>query len=323
MQVCKKNLWISLLISSKILMSVQAQNSALEMPQMPSMPTMPGSKSSLDMPSVSMPAAPSAPVSPSSNINNFYVPGFQNQKKSGSVKTADDNSIDGNNAAAGSVSDTSAKTTSDSDAKTLAASLAKKNLLTAGDITSLYDSGLFGNVSSISSVDNSKSTEVLLKQILERLDELKASQAGVSIEKKQELANYQADAKTFKTRDPKILRFRINGYNIADSVSTYFFSDTEDDGSFMFTGDRTYYVNGISRSETFYMLFKAVRSNGAAVTFEVVPSIVQDSENPNSFVYRFAKMQNLRAEKTGNLVALHSSQDGMNVDLLLDIDGEN
>ena len=34
-----------------------------------------------------------------------------------------------------------------------------------------------------------------------------------------------------------------------------FFSDSETDGTFMLTGDRTYYVNNQARSETFYILF--------------------------------------------------------------------
>ena len=330
MPACKKILLPFIFITA--VFTAFSQNSSKTDDQtllkMPSMPEMPQMSSSLNMPSISAPVAPS---SPSVNSGNFYVPGFTNQTfvKSGDSKSASPSQ----NAAAGE-NESKAQTdsllsesalsggnnaSSSASAKALAENLAKKNLLTSGDISSLYDSGLFGSISSLSSSD-SKSTEILLQKILENLEELKQSQTDVSPEKKQELAGLQQDSKVFKSREPKILRFKIKGYNIADSITESFFSEAEADGSFLFTADRKYYVSGYERTETFYLLFKAIRSNGSAVTFEVIPSIVQDSENPNSFLYRLCQQTGLKAEKTGNLVSLHFSQNDLNVDLLLDID---
>ena len=292
----------------------------LSMPEMPKMPSMPSLSTSMQMPEINMPSAPVAPGNGSHGNGNFYVPSFQNQNK---------NQAEAKNTE--STEKTESVTAEKADTKTQMFNSIKKDLLTAGDISKLYDSGLFGNISSLTGGTNlsaaangagGDSSLVLLQQILKELEELKAAQKNISPEQKLELAKHQSDAQVFKNREPKILRFKINGYNINDSVTKVFFSDTEADGTFMLTADRTYYINRQTRTETFYILFKAIRSNGSAITYDVRPSLVQDSENKNSFVYRFAGMKDLRAEKTGNLVALHSSNGDLNVDLLLDIDGE-
>ena len=208
----------------------------------------------------------------------------------------------------------------------LSSSLAKGNTLTAYDISSLYDSGLFSSISSLdtlgslSSYTTSTSTNVLLQQVLNSLNDLKKQQQSASAKEKNELNAVKTDSENFKKREPSILRFKINGYNIADSLTKVFFSDTEADGSFLLTGDRKYFVGQQVRTETFYMLFKTVSSNGSSLTYKVQPSIVQDSKNENSYVYRLAAVKNLTAEKTGNLVVIHYSSDSVNADLLLDID---
>ena len=130
------------------------------------------------------------------------------------------------------------------------------------------------------------------------------------------------DAVDEKTDDFALFRFKINGYNIADSLTKVFFSETEPDGSFLLSADRRYFVNQQTRTETFYMLFKTVSSNGSSLTYRVQPSIVQDHKNENSYVYRLAAVKNLTAEKTGNLVVIHYSSDSVNADVLLDIDSK-
>ena len=192
----------------------------------------------------------------------------------------------------------------------------------------MYDSGLFTNISSLSTSDSlanystSTSTNVLLQQVLNSLNDLKKQQQSASAKEKNELNATKADAETFKKREPSILRFKINGYNISDSLTKVFFSDTEADGSFLLTGDRKYFVGQQVRTETFYMLFKTVSSNGSSLTYKVQPSIVQDHKNDNSYVYKLAAVKNLTAEKTGNLVVMHFTGDSLSVDLLLDIDSK-
>lgn len=191
--------------------------------------------------------------------------------------------------------------------------LTDSSTLTAKDISSLYDSGLFTDLSSLNS------SNLLLNQVLQSLDELKAEQKKATPEQKETLNNTMEDSQTFKKREPSILRFKINGYSITDSLSTIFFSEPEADGTFLLTADRKYFVNQKPRTETFYILFKAIKNSGQSVSYEVQPSIVQDYENKGSFIYRLANLKKLTAEKTGNLVVMKYSGD-LNVDMLLDID---
>lgn len=273
------------------------ETTSLDMPEMPDMPTMPKVGDSFYRPS--FPTRPNASSS----------------KKSSALETANEKNE-------------AVLTEALTPDSLLTSVLTSGNTLTAYDISSLYDSGLFSNISSLGTLDSltnyttSTSTNVLLQQVLNSLNELKKQQQSASAKEKNELNAVKTDAENFKKREPSILRFKINGYNIADSLTKVFFSDTEADGTFLLTGDRHYFVGQQARTETFYMLFKTVSSNGSSVTYKVQPSIVQDSRNENSYVYKLSSVKNLTAEKTGNLVVMHFSGDSLNADLLLDIDSK-
>lgn len=283
-----------LLLCSGLFTAAFAQSIEMpEMPEMPSMPTVGG---------------------------GFYTPSFPSRPNMPKPAAADSDSSKDKNE--------SVLTEAITPESVLTSALSKGNTLTATDISSLYDSGLFSNISSLGAADSlsnystSTSTNVLLQQVLNSLNELKKQQQGASAKEKNELNAVKTDSETFKKREPSILRFKINGYNIADSLTKVFFSDTEADGSFLLTGDRKYFVGQQVRTETFYMLFKTVSSNGSSLTYRVQPSIVQDYKNENSYVYRLAAVKNLTAEKTGNLVVIHFTGDSVNADLLLDIDSK-
>ncbi|MCQ2574247.1 MAG: hypothetical protein MJ182_10170 [Treponema sp.] len=195
------------------------------------------------------------------------------------------------------------------------------NRLTASDITSLSDSGSFNDISSLlntgnfsSQTSSNVSTNVLLQQILKNLDDLK-TQKSIP-----EDNTDKTSFTSFKDHNPSILRFKINGYDIKDSLTTVFLSKPENDGTFLLTADRRYIADKKVRNETFYILFKTLESSGSVLTYEVCPSIVQDSKNENSFIYRLTSLKNLKAQKTGNLVVLRSDARDCVVDLLLDID---
>lgn len=134
-----------------------------------------------------------------------------------------------------------------------------------------------------------------------------------------ELKNVNASLNENATKKPSILRFFINGNDILDSLKTVYFSDKEADGSFLLTADRKYMLSKKPRSETFYVLFKADGNSLSYKGYNVEATIVQDAKNENSLLYRFAEKQNLKAQKTGNLVSLYSTSKDMNVDMLLDI----
>ncbi len=266
------------------------------------------------MPQIETPAMPSMPAVGGS----FYTPSFPGRINEKTKKTTAEEIEKEKNETVltGSVNPNTI----------LSTVLGGNNALTAYDISSLYDSGLFSNLSSLDNAANlanyntTTSSNVLLQQVLNSLNDLKKQQQNASAKDKNALDATKKDSENFKKREPAVLRFKINGYNVADSLTEVFFSETEPDGTFLLTGDRKYFVNQQVRTETFYMLFKTVSSNGSTVTYKVQPSIVQDHKNENSYVYRLSTVKNLTAEKTGNLVVMHFSDDSLNADLLLDID---
>ena len=289
---------------------------------------------------VEMPSMPSMPDFPSvSQDGSFYRPSFPS--KINNQKNSSKNSEDSQNQ-----NETVIKNQSVDIAKTLLDS-SLSSTLTASDISTLYDSGLFGNLSSIqySSQNNSGAgslsdslldsmvsgsglqnyssnftTNFLLKQVLAELENLKNQQKKASDVEKQELSDVQTDSKNFKQREPAVLRFKINGYDISNSLTKTFFSDTEADGSCGFTADRKYLADNKAYKEAFYMLFSAENSKGSTVFYNVEPYIVQENKNENSYVYKFLNKKNITAEKTGNLVVLHFTDDKLTADILLDID---
>lgn len=266
---------------------------------------------------IEMPAMPEMPSMPAVSGNgSFYTPSFPSKINS-SKKAA---SAEEKNKSEAVLSDGTSTT------DVLSALLGNSNTLTASDISSLYDSGLFSNISSLdstsalSSYTTASTTNILLQQVLNNLNELKNEQKKASPVEKNIMESTRTDSETFKQREPSILRFKINGYDVADSFTKVFFSEPESDGTFLLTADRKYYANQKSMTETFYMLFKTVSTKGSTVSYKVQPTIVQDQKNDNSYVYKLMNVKNLTAEKTGNLVVIHYNGDNLTADMLLDID---
>lgn len=273
-----------------------AFSQALDMPQMPSMPEV------LSMPEISSPTVD----------GSFYTPSVPTIPKKPEVeKTKMEKGAD-----------TVTKKTiteSTSPESVLSSLLTNNTALTAQDISSLYDYGLFSDISSLNTNTQNVSTNVILNQILSSLDELKKEQKNVSSSEKESLNKIKEDSQVFKSKEPSILRFKIDGYDMIGSLTTVFFSDTEPDGTFLLTADRKYSANQKIRNETFYILFKAKKTSGGSTSYDVIPSIVQDYTNENSFIYKLTQQKNLEAGKTGNLVVMHFSGD-INIDLLLNLD---
>ena len=137
---------------------------------------------------------------------------------------------------------------------------------------------------------------------------------------KANLTNFQTDSQTFKKRQPSILRFKLNGYSMTESFTKVFFSEPETSGTFLLSADRRYFSGQKAKEETLYILFRAVSSTGTSIIYDVEPSVIQTEKNETSYIYKLSQIKNLRAEKTGNLVSLHSEENGLKVDMLLDID---
>ena len=264
---------------------------------------------------IQMPTMPQMPSMPTIG-SDFYKPNFPVSPAAPGSKKTETKSEE-------SKESTAAKLNEDDTEDLLTAFTSNNSYLSAMDITSLYNSGLFDNISSLNNVNKklaSSSENAMLEQIIKSLEELKEKTNLSSQSQTLALKDAQTDSQTFKSRQPQILRFRVNGYNIADSLSTVFFSKLEDDGSFLLTADRRYFVSGKPRTETFYLLFRTIKNSGFSTVYQVEPNLVQDYLNENSFIYRISNIENLTAEKTGNLVVLKNADANLNVDLLLDID---
>lgn len=118
--------------------------------------------------------------------------------------------------------------------------------------------------------------------------------------------------------NPAILRFNVNGNDVLGSLRTVWFSNKENDGSFLVTGDRKYYADSKMRAETFYLLFKADGNGGSSMGYNVEPGVSQDFTNENSLFYKLTQAENLTATRTGNLVSLSTNSRDLSVNLLID-----
>ena len=244
MQTCKR---IICAIGAAIFVQAVCFAQSIEMPEMPS---------------VSMPEMPT--ISSPTMDGKFYKPSVPKQLQQQTTTN--------------STTTTESKTSPDavlSDATTtddiLLSLLTNSNLLTAGDISGLYSSGSFDTLSSLtglngltgySSSSSDLATSLLLREILSKLNELKIEQNSASAAEQEVIAAKVQDSETFKTRNPSILRFKINNYSIKDSITQEFFSEPEPDGSFLLTADRKYFLNNRACTETFYLLPPGHRITG-------------------------------------------------------------
>lgn len=260
----------------------------------------------------SMPKMPDFPEITAPKIGDgFYtpeIPYFPNQK---SVNKNQEQS-ETTSLPAATISDSTSTT------ELLSNYLNTSNMLTASDITSLSNAGSFSDLTSLYNIgnltgQNDTSTTILLQQILTSLEDLKKNQ-NTTVANNSTVSN-----NTTAQNKPSVLRFKINGYDIKDSLTTVYFSNREHDGSFLLTADRRYVADKKVRTETFYLLFKTQETSGSMITYEVSPSIVQDNKNENSFIYKLASQKNLTATKTGNLVILKTNSKDCTTDLLLDL----
>jgi protease II len=182
------------------------------------------------------------------------------------------------------------------------------------------------NSSSLTSTNNSVATNTILTQILQRLEQLQAQVDKINSQPQQvseknlqnknevQTNTTQQQISESKNNQNKILRFKINNYDLTKSFTTLFFSEKEKDGSFLLTGDRVYNLYGKQMSETFYMLFKNENGNN----FEVAVALNQNDENQNSFLYKFAKDSPYKSQRTGNLFFINSNKNDLKIDILIE-----
>ena len=259
------------------------------------------------MPSVSSPSMPSMPTF--SNENSSYSTNSKSEKTSSTEEVAK------TKAGYALTAETISSLTGNSDLGTLSSLLGE-------DSTSLYN-----NLTGISTgLDNSVSdynTTLLLTQILEKLNKIAENQnednSTQSEGSSKEAEKNQVEGK--KTSSG-IIRFRLNNYEYVSSLSDVYISSPEEDGTFFVTGDRNYSVGNQKSRETFYMLFRVISQKDASIlgNYSVAVSVMQDIENPNSFLYKLSCVENLIAQKTGNLASLRVNNQNIKADILISLE---
>ncbi len=191
--------------------------------------------------------------------------------------------------------------------------------LSAWDLSQLAKRGALGNISSFSALSNNPLNlgasnlnavkgQKVLAQILSELEQIKAAQKDL-------ISAAPIGAKP-SSAPPKILRFSINSKNI--ECTQVFFSEQENDGSFLLTGDVKTFFKNETISETFYLLFAASGTSNSKLEYFVTPTLSQ-SKQAQTPLSQFCSAQNFTATRTGNLVMLHYDEADEKCDLLLDI----
>jgi hypothetical protein len=249
------------------------------------------------MPRISGPSMPSMPTLSTGTGSNSSSQNTTTNKATTEAEKSSTEKVEETKAGYALTAQTISSLSGNSDLSTLSG-------LLGGDASSLY-----GNLTGLDSTTSSYNTNLLLSQILDKLNKIAENQGTLETEESSE--NVQVAAK--KTSSG-ILRFRFNNYEFVSSLSDVYISSPEADGTFFVTGDRTYFFgNGQSR-ETFYMLFKNENGNN----FEVAVALNQNDENQNSFLYKFAKDSPYKSQRTGNLFFINSNKNDLKIDILIE-----
>lgn len=316
--------------------------------QTQSEPVAPPSVSMPSMPSVSMPSVGSGFYTP--GRSDFYAGTNPNRNRNNSSQTSsskDTASIGTTSSATASTTTASSNTKNQSqknNASEKTSSLAL-NQLTADDISSMNSLGILGSLSGLmgrgntnlqnqllssqNTVTASTVDSATLKQILAELSELKnkmskeANDGKTADGEKVSLNDKSFGQNTFATpikKEPKILRFSVNGYDLISTCKKIYFSELETDGTFLLTGDRKYMSESKVRSETFYFYFRANGTENGVTKYAVTPAVSQDYENEYSYLYQLTQKNNLTADRTGNLVTLRVNDGDWKMDLLISLD---
>ena len=104
------------------------------------------------------------------------------------------------------------------------------------------------------------------------------------------------------TSGAELIRFTINGYNLAATTTTLVSSILAKDGSFLLTGDRNY-ISGNKRCyETFYLLCRKTGEN----TYRLFCDVSQNFLNEYSYLYRLTHSSPLDGTLTGDVLVFRN-----------------
>lgn len=278
------------------------------------------------MPSVSEPTMPTLDGKPYVG-QPPYIPQSSNSKQSSQTETDTSDTAENTN----TTSTTYAATEKNSDNSNLSNVLTAQTISGLGGLSSLTDtlSALTSsqNASSylpalsqltgttLSQTDSNATLESILKE-LQKLSQKETSQQN-STQKVITTATWDNSSQT--ESQSKLLRFRVNNTDILNTCQTIYFSQPEENGLFLLTGDRSYYIDNRPYEETFYFLFTPALDDKGVFYYEVEGDIMQNAPITGSKLYPLTEKPSLIARKTGNLIALKYNAKNWNLDILIDL----
>lgn len=278
------------------------------------------------MPSVSEPTMPTLDGKPYVG-QPPYIPQSSNSQQSSQTETDTSDTAENTN----TTSTTYAATEKNSDNSNLSNVLTAQTISGLGGLSSLTDtlSALTSsqNASSylpalsqltgttLSQTDSNATLESILKE-LQKLSQKETSQQN-STQKVITTATWDNSSQT--ESQSKLLRFRVNNTDILNTCQTIYFSQPEENGLFLLTGDRSYYIDNRPYEETFYFLFTPALDDKGVFYYEVEGDIMQNAPITGSKLYPLTEKPSLIARKTGNLIALKYNAENWNLDILIDL----
>lgn len=278
------------------------------------------------MPSVSEPTMPTLDGKPYVG-QPPYIPQSSNSQQSSQTKTDTSDTAENTN----TTSTTYAATEENSDNSNLSNVLTAQTISGLGGLSSLTDtlSALTAsqNASSylpalsqltgttLSQTDSNATLESILKE-LQKLSQKETSQQN-STQKVVTTDTWDNSSQT--ESQSKLLRFRVNNTDILNTCQTIYFSQPEENGLFLLTGDRSYYIDNRPYEETFYFLFTPALDDKGVFYYEVEGDIMQNAPITGSKLYPLTEKPSLIARKTGNLIALKYNAKNWNLDILIDL----
>ena len=278
------------------------------------------------MPSVSEPTMPTLDGKPYVG-QPPYIPQSSNSKQSSQTETDTSDTAENTN----TTSTTYAATEENSDNSNLSNVLTAQTISGLGGLSSLTDT-----LSALTSSQNASSylpalsqltgttlsqtdSNATLKSILKELQKLSQKETSQQNSTQKVVTTATWDNSSQTESQSKLLRFRVNNTDILNTCQTIYFSQPEENGLFLLTGDRSYYIDNRPYEETFYFLFTPALDDKGVFYYEVEGDIMQNAPITGSKLYPLTEKPSLIARKTGNLIALKYNAKNWNLDILIDL----
>ena len=278
------------------------------------------------MPSVSEPTMPTLDGKPYVG-QPPYIPQSSNSQQSSQTKTDTSDTAENTN----TTSTTYAATEKNSDNSNLSNVLTAQTISGLGGLSSLTDT-----LSALTSSQNASSylpalsqltgttlsqtdSNATLKSILKELQKLSQKETSQQNTSQKVVTTDTWDNSSQTESQSKLLRFRVNNTDILNTCQTIYFSQPEENGLFLLTGDRSYYIDNRPYEETFYFLFTPALDDKGVFYYEVEGDIMQNAPITGSKLYPLTEKPSLIARKTGNLIALKYNAKNWNLDILIDL----